>query len=375
MASLSENQYDAPTKTRPMPRPMTAPPLPKNEPISTSRPPSPASRTYVLSVFLLTFCLLADFRVHLFNALTTSDVPGRIPFSAAATEDDVAMDRRVRIGMGVVVGLVLLVAAFLIGRAVSGDDDGKDVAAGTTTSSVVGATSTVVGATSLAPVTTDAPAPVTTAVPSGTVVTSAGAFLEEAPQPTVHSTKGPDSDCALLVDVGWTVDKCDRVVMAGGERVWLTEFRPSGPFKEWQAVVLHWSQGKGAWLVDLQLGDQDEFAEVNVRAADLTADGPPELVFGFHLTGSGSILVYDIVVDGPGDLAIVGASRQLSHGRATVVPGLITDYEAKYPNGEPNCCPAYIQVSEVTYSAGAFRVVETVQNDPGTGPPADPADI
>jgi hypothetical protein len=113
---------------------------------------------------------------------------------------------------------------------------------------------------------------------------------------------------------------------------------------------------------------------VNVRQLDLTGDGKPEMVFGYHLTGSGSILAYDIVEGSASPLA-VSAARQLSHGRAMVVPGSITDYEAKYPNGEPNCCPAYIQVSEVTYSGGQFRVVETGQNDAGTGPPADPNDI
>ncbi|HEX7277575.1 MAG TPA: hypothetical protein VF244_09405, partial [Acidimicrobiales bacterium] len=200
-------------------------------------------------------------------------------------------------------------------------------------------------------------------------------LLEDAPQPTVQSTEGPDTDCALLGDAGWTVDKCDRVAMAGGERVWLTEFRPSGPFKEYRAFVLQWSQGKGAWLTHLRLAEGDGIAEVNVREADLTGDGSPELVFGFHMTGSGSILAYDVVVDGPGGLATVAASRGLSHGRATVATGLITDSEAKYPNNAPNCCPAYIQVSEVTYSGGTFRVTETAKNDPGTGPPPDPGDL
>jgi hypothetical protein len=162
--------------------------------------------------------------------------------------------------------------------------------------------------------------------------------------------------------------------MAGGTWVWLTEYRPAGALKEWQALVVHWSQGKGAWLTDLRLADTMGIAQVNVRQVDITGDGKPEMVFGYHRTGSGSILAYDIVEGSTSPLA-VSAARQLSHGRATVAPGSITDYEAEYPNGEPNCCPAYIQVSVVTYSGGQFRVVETGQNDPGTGPPADPNDI
>jgi len=279
--------------------------------------------------------------------------------------------------VGVLAVVILLVVAFLIGRAASGGDDDDEVAVGaTTTSSAVGGPTTSAGG---APVTTAGPGttaiPETTTEPAGTVMSAEGALLEQAPQPSVQSTEGPDSDCALLDDAGWTVGGCGLVEMAGGPRVWLTESRPSGPFKEWRAFVLHWSQGKGAWLTDLRLSTGDGIAEINVRTADLTADGKPEVVFGFHMTGSGSILAYDVVVDGPGDLAVVGAARGLSHGRATVETGKITDYEAKYPNNEPNCCPAFIQVAEVTYSGGEFRRVETHQDDPGTGPPPAPGDL
>jgi len=287
------------------------------------------------------------------------------------------MDRRVRTGLGVVALVVVVVAAFLIGRAVS-SGDGKEVATGATTTSTAAVTTTLGGeptATTGGPVTG---APATTAGPApsdpGTVVTDAGALLEPAPQPTLQSTNGPDSDCTTLGDASWTLDGCAPVAMAGGTWVWLTEYRPSGALKEWQAYVLHWSQGKGAWLTDLRLSETMGIAQVNVRQLDLTGDGKAEMVFGFHRTGSGSILVYDIVSGSASPLA-VSASRQLSHGRATVTSGGITDYEAKYPNGEPNCCPAYIQVSEVTYSGGQFRVVETGHDDAGTGPPPDSNDI
>src|SRR2546421_9041588 len=53
MAIVSENQYEAPVMTRPMTRPIAAPPRPAMaKPTTTSRPPRPASRTYVLRVFL-----------------------------------------------------------------------------------------------------------------------------------------------------------------------------------------------------------------------------------------------------------------------------------------------------------------------------------
>ena len=287
------------------------------------------------------------------------------------------MNRRVGVALGVLAVILLVVVAFLAGRGGSGSDD--DVASGgtTTTSGPALTTTSATPETTAAgdgPAATSIPAPATTGVPSGTVVTASGALLEQAPQPTLHSTAGPDTDCTALADGGWTLDGCAPVDMAGGTWVWLTEYRPSGPVKEWRALVLHWSQGKGAWLTDLRLADATGIAQINVRQLDLTGDGKPEIVFGYHLDGSGSILAYDIVQGSTSPLA-VSAARQLSHGRATVAPGAITDYDAKYPNGEPNCCPAYIQVSEVTYSGGQFRVIETGHDDPGTGPPADPNDI
>jgi hypothetical protein len=215
----------------------------------------------------------------------------------------------------------------------------------------------------------------------GTVVTSQGATLEAAPQPTVQSTQGPSTDCHGLGDAGFTVDDCGRVEMAGGTRVWLVETKPataaSAPFKPLRAYVMHFSQGRGAWLVDLRHADDagQTVTGVRVREADLTGDGKPELVFGFRVSGSGAILAYDIVVDSAGGDPKVAASRQLSHGQATVAAPVINDREAKYPNGEPNCCPAFIQKSTVSFSGGSFRVVETGRDDPTTGSPPGPFDL
>ena len=114
---------------------------------------------------------------------------------------------------------------------------------------------------------------------------------------------------------------------------------------------------------------------IKVKAADLTGDGKSELVFGFHRAGSGSILTYDIIGDSAAKGPVVLAARDLPHGRATVELGKITDYHAAYPNNEPNCCPAYIQVSTITYVTGSFRAVATTRVAPATGPSTSPSDV
>ena len=250
----------------------------------------------------------------------------------------------------------------------SGDGGNEDAAVG------------AAGGTTLSTPSTSAVAPPSTAPGAATVTTGGGtvdgaalttavATLKPAPQPTVFfSGGGPDADCRTIVEAGWTID-CGRVDMAGGSRTWVVQTRAMGTGTEGRAAVVHWSQGKGAWLTDLTYsGTPSELQAIKVRAADLTGDGKAEVVFGFHRTGSGSILTYDIVGDSVANGPVVLAARDLSHGRATVEPGKITDYQAAYPNNEPNCCPAYIQVSTVTYAAGTFRAVPTTRQAPATGP-------
>ena len=207
------------------------------------------------------------------------------------------MDRRVRIAIGALVVVLVAVVAFVVGRAGSGGDDDGEAAEPRRHSSSAAVDHDGHGRGSS-----------TTAGPDrqhgrprhhgrprgdgrhrGRRPPGAGApahpALHHGPRHRLHRPGRRRLDA--------------RRLRAGrhGRRtwVWLTEYRPSGAFKEWQAFVLHWSQGKGAWLVDLRLADTMGIAQVNVRQLDLTGDGKPEMVFGYHLTGSGSILAYDIV--------------------------------------------------------------------------------
>ena len=275
-------------------------------------------------------------------------------------------------------GLLVVLASLATAACGDGDDEKESAAVAaagsttlpTTSTSAVAPPSTSPGTTQLTPVTTTAGG-----TAQGTVLTTAVATLKPAPQPTVFfAGGGADADCRTLVEAGWTID-CGRVDMAGGSRTWVVQTRATGTGTEARAAVVHWSQARGAWLSDVTYRSTSfEVQTIKVRAADLTGDGKSELVFGFHRTGSGSILTYDIVGDSVADGPVVLAARDLSHGRATVEPGKITDYQAAYPNNEPNCCPAYVQVSTVTYATGSFRAVATTRVPPATGPSTSPND-
>jgi len=253
--------------------------------------------------------------------------------------------------------IVALASIVTIIAVVSGDDAPE---AGPATSAPTTSTTTA-SPTSTAPVGPPPTGPAPNSVPVG----ATGAVLSAPPPPLTKSSDPPGTDCHALGDAGWNVEDCGRVSMAGGERVWLTEHKPvSGSATQaWRTYLVHWSQGKGVWLVDLLFEDDAaaQVFDVNVLASDLTGDGKPELVFGFHYTGTGSVLGYDVVADGPGGSVATRVHRELSHGAALVADGKVTDYDARYPNGEPNCCPAYTQKSIVSAAGGTWFVTPVAQ--------------
>jgi hypothetical protein len=262
----------------------------------------------------------------------------------------------------IVAAAALVVAIAAVVAVVETRDSGDDASPATSHPS----TSTTSSTTS----TTVATSPTTPPPPGSVAADATGALLAAPPPPVTKSTAAPTADCHVLGDGGWSVAACATVTMAGGERAWLTEHRTvaGSATDAWRAYVLHWSQGKGAWLVDLRFED-DAAAQVlgvDVIADDLTGDAKPELVFGFHYTGSEDVLGYDVVADGfggAGDDATARVHRELAHGAAMVGGGKITDYGAQYPNGEPNCCPAYVQESTVSYQGGAWYVAPVARRN------------
>jgi hypothetical protein len=210
-----------------------------------------------------------------------------------------------------------------------------------------------------------------------TPVPTTGAQLTAAPQPTVQSANQPTAPCTSLgTGPGWTVTQCQSFAIGGGHQAYLVERHGSGLTATWHAYVMHFSQGNGTWLVDLRKVSTTpgELANVHVVATDLTADGVPELVVGERHSGTGQILDYDIVT-GLGSAPHVAAHRQLYKGAIKVYLGQqIQDYQAEYPHGEPNCCPAYIQQTVVLWDSTHHQFVSGPgrQYVPGTSYPTDP---
>lgn len=145
---------------------------------------------------------------------------------------------------------------------------------------------------------------------------------------------------------------------SGASVVALVEKQPGPAATEaWRAFVLHFSYGSGKWLVDLEYDDDSgaQTSSIKYVVKDMTGDGISELVFGFHLLGSGAILDYD-VVDGLFSGVHVAVHRELSHGQAKVAVSGVTDWQAKYENGAPNCCPTYIEQDTVSWSGSGWVI-------------------
>jgi len=186
------------------------------------------------------------------------------------------------------------------------------------------------------------------------VATGQGALLAAPPPPVTQSPAGPQAGCRQLGDPGWAVSSCNKMSFPDASRVWLVEHRPGPATTDaWRVLLLHFSLGKGVWLVDLWYKDDqgDTVLDIKVVSGDVTGTKAPALVVGYRLLGSGSILDYDVIATLDSATPSVAVHRALSHGQATVGSGQIIDYEARYPNGEPNCCPAYFQKSSVHYRA------------------------
>jgi hypothetical protein len=202
--------------------------------------------------------------------------------------------------------------------------------------------------------------------PQGDVVSAMGALLAPSNE-AVQSDAGPDAPCQNIIDSGWAQDDCG----IAGSYLWFVE--RNGAVGEagtgWQAFLASFDTARGAWVKVLKYADPsgESVTSVTGRTAALSS-GDGDAVFAFRNQGTGDILSYDIV--GTGGDPVVLAHREISHGEATLDGSSILDTEAEYPNGEPNCCPAYFQLSRVSWndSRGAFVVSPVAQQgEPNQG--------
>jgi hypothetical protein len=135
--------------------------------------------------------------------------------------------------------------------------------------------------------------------------------------------------------------------------------------------VLTFVPGESGWVEWLAAADPtgERWSDVNVLAADLTADGVPELVFGFRGTDDRSTLQVDVVgYTQEGLPTILAHPDDAPHGAIVASGGQLVEYVGQYPNAEPACCPASYLAQTVAFEDGFFRVIETVSIAPNAVP-------
>ena len=230
-----------------------------------------------------------------------------------------------------------MVAAAVAGGAAWSHDGGRLDAGGRTASSTSStyALVPVTGGTALPPTTAPPPpkpprppeATVTTSTtaapsppPTSPALTAGGAVLTRpsgvAPR-AIDKAKG----CRSANDAGWEIVDCGALRTQGMVLVWVVERRGPGL----RALVLR-EQGANQWLPVLAaVGDGGAaFAGIGVRGDDVSGDGQPDLLFGFHRRDAAATLALD-VVEAPGGVSL---HREVPGGAARTSPGQLDAWAA-----------------------------------------------
>ena len=227
------------------------------------------------------------------------------------------------------------------------------------------------------PRTTAASAPTTTVAPSaglrvGDRVTSKGTQLEAPSSPDTRQID-PEQACRTFVETPG--GQCEIVMMAGGNALWTLDALPGSGTGEqvWHVGIRVRSKSMpdGGWDVALGLPQSPDplFANVAVKAADVTGDGRPELLVGYRSGGTGQFEAYDVVTYEQGKQLEVAAHRQGLHKGSVALDGTtVVDYSADEES--PECCPTKARRTAIAFSDGVFRVTE-VSDVPIDQQPAD----
>lgn len=121
-------------------------------------------------------------------------------------------------------------------------------------------------------------------------------------RPAVDEVRAIDraKGCRSANDPGWAIVDCGALKRDDGVLLWVVEKRGSGL----RALVLR-ERTAGQWATVLRAADDDgkRWSSIGVRGADVSGDGRPDLVMGFHGRDQASTLGVD-VVDGPGSVGL-----------------------------------------------------------------------
>ena len=169
------------------------------------------------------------------------------------------------------------------------------------------------------------PAPTTSPPPSGTIVTTTGAFLALAPaEPPRRVTGG--ADCGTVFPEVQQ-PRCDAIAMAGGSLLWVTGRVEGSP-----VVRLLTQDSSGGYVTRYaSRDDAGAWGPVKVFAAPLTGRGLDGVVVAVRLNGGA--LTYDVVTWFKGGPLVLRAHRgPLTDGRVVARNGNLEDY-ALVPDG------------------------------------------
>jgi hypothetical protein len=210
------------------------------------------------------------------------------------------------------------------------------------------------------PSTTKAPT-TTGGVKAGDEVTAEGTELAKPSDP---DTRQIDAELACRTFLETPGGTCEIVMMAGGNALWTVEALDASGTGEhtWRVRIRVRSKTMpdGGWDVALQLPENATFANVAVRAADVTGDGRPELLVGYRSGGTGQFESYDVVTYEQGKQLEVAAHRQGLHKGSVAVEGTsIVDYSADEES--PECCPTRARRTVIAFGNGAFRVTQVTE--------------
>jgi hypothetical protein len=215
------------------------------------------------------------------------------------------------------------------------------------------------------PGTTAASAPPTTVAPAaglqvGDRVTPKGTRLEAPSSPDTRQID-PEQACRTFVETPG--GQCDIVMMAGGNALWtLDALSGTGAGEQvWHVRIRVRSKSMpdGGWDVALALPEKPNplFANVSVKAADVTGDGRPEVLVGYRSGGTGQFEAYDVVTYDQGKQLEVAAHRPRLHRGSVALEGTtIVDYSADEQS--PECCPTTARRTAMAFNGGEFRVTE-----------------
>ncbi|HEX4979063.1 MAG TPA: hypothetical protein VFV35_03260 [Acidimicrobiales bacterium] len=189
---------------------------------------------------------------------------------------------------------------------------------------------------------------------AGVALTGDGALLVR-PADAVGRTIDKAKGCHSAIDPGWKMVDCGALRRADGVLLWTVQ----GKGRALRAAVLR-ERTAGTWVPVLSASDEtgERWSKIGVHGADVSGDGTPDLVFGFHGRDQGRALGVD-VVDGPGT---VGLHLLLAGGAVRAEPGSLQGWSVLQDGS--------VEHSTFRVLAGAWRVASSERVPAGSVPPS-----